>query len=289
MMKETSAIVILERKAARLRASTGNPKLCSKLASPLSTRELFTFSIVRPFKMLFFSSICLAISVYIAITYAYLYILFTTFTSVFSTVYGWKGGIIGLSFLGLGIGSLLGQFIFTHYGNRIAQKHMTRGDFVPEHRLYIMAGGAIFLPIGFFVYGWGVEYRVHFMVPIIGSGLVGFGLLMIFMPSMAYLVDVFTMHAASAMAASTVLRSLAAATIPLSSQKSTYSQGFKHTDTPLLNELWLTFVALRLVYAAMGYGWGNSLLGFVGFALMPIPFLFIKYGERIRSRSTIKF
>lgn len=69
------------------------------------------------------------------------------------------------------------------------------------------------------------------------------------------------MHAASAMAANTVLRSLFAALIPLSSQK---------------------------MYAALGYGWGNSLLGFISILLVPIPFLFIRYGERIRTRSTIR-
>jgi len=100
------------------------------------------------------------------------------------------------------------------------------------------------------------------MVPIIGTGFIGFGLLMTFMPSNTYLVDVFTVHAASAMAANTVLRSLCAALIPLSSQK---------------------------MYQAMGYGWGNSLLGFIGFALVPIPFLFIKYGERIRERNKVTF
>lgn len=84
---------------------------------------------------------------------------------------------------------------------------------------------------------------------------------MTFMPANTYLVDVFTVHAASAMAANTVLRSLCAAFIPLSSQK---------------------------MYAAMGYGWGNSLLGFVSLLLVPIPFLFIRYGERIRTSSTVK-
>lgn len=83
---------------------------------------------------------------------------------------------------------------------------------------------------------------------------------MTFMPANVYLVDVFTVHAASAMAANTVLRSLCAALIPLSSQK---------------------------MYAAMGYGWGNSLLGFVALFLVPIPFLFLRYGERIRMRSTV--
>ena len=87
------------------------------------------------------------------------------------------------------------------------------------------------------------------------------GLLMTFMPANTYLVDVFTVHAASAMAANTVLRSLMAALIPLSSQR---------------------------MYEVLGYGWGNSLLGFVSLLLVPIPFLFLRYGERVRERSTVK-
>lgn len=261
LMSETSAPVILERKAKRLREETGNTKLKSKLDSGLSPKDLFMFSIVRPTKMLTRSTICFAISLYVAITYTYLYILFTTFTTIYQNQYHWHGGVVGLSFLGLGIGSLIGQTVFTHYGNRTAHKHIKRGDFKPEHRLYIMALGGFFLPIGLFWYGWSVQAHAHYMVPIVGTGLVGFGLLMTFMPANTYLVDVFTVHAASAMAANTVLRSLMAALIPLSSQK---------------------------MYAALGYGWGNSLLGFVSLLLVPIPFVFIKYGERIRARSTVK-
>ncbi|KAF2868912.1 MFS multidrug transporter-like protein [Massariosphaeria phaeospora] len=261
LMRETSASIILERKAKRLRASTGNPKLRSKLDSGLSPRDLFMFSIVRPTKMLTRSTICFCMSLYIAITYAYLYILFTTFTAVFTNQYNWRGGVVGLSFLGLGVGSFLGQMVFTYYGNKTAAKHHRLGDFKPEHRLYVMAAGGFFLPIGLFWYGWSVQAQTHYMVPIIGTGFVGLGLLMTFMAATTYLVDVFTIHAASAMAASTVLRSLMAALIPLSSQK---------------------------MYAALDYGWGNSLLGFVSLLLVPIPFLFIKYGERIRARSTVK-
>lgn len=261
LMSETSAVIILQRKVNRLKASTGNSKLRSKLDTGLTTRQLFKFSIVRPTKMLFLSTICFSISLYIAITYSYLYILFTTFSVVFKEQYGWKGGISGLSFLGLGIGSLIGQLVYVRYGNKIVDKHIKRGDFCPEHRLYMMCIGGIFIPCGLFIYGWSVQYKTHFMVPEVATGFIGFGLLMSFMPATTYLVDVFTVHAASAMAASTVLRSVAAAFIPLSSQT---------------------------MYKKMGYGWGNSMLGFISLLMVPMPFLFIKFGERIRARSTVK-
>ncbi|KAJ8112197.1 hypothetical protein OPT61_g5384 [Boeremia exigua] len=221
LMNETAAPTILARKAKRLRAETGNDKLRSKFDGGLSSKELFKFSIVRPAKMLTRSTICFAISLYIAITYTYLYILFTTFSSVFSNQYGWRGGITGLSFLGLGIGSLIGQFTYTYFGNRSVAEHMKRGDFKPEHRLHIMCIGGFFIPVGFLIYGWSTEFQTHWIVPLVGTGIVGFGMLMIFMPANTYLIDVFTMHAASAMAANTVFRSFMAAIVPLSSQKIT--------------------------------------------------------------------
>jgi hypothetical protein len=81
------------------------------------------------------------------------------------------------------------------------------------------------------------------------------------MPANVFLIDVFTRHAASAMAANTVLRSVVAAILPIAGPS---------------------------MYAKLGYGLGNSLLGIVALVLVPIPWIFIKYGERLRTRSTLK-
>lgn len=76
------------------------------------------------------------------------------------------------------------------------------------------------------------------------------------MPIQLYLVDAFTIYAASALAANTVLRSLVGAILPL---------------------------AGRQMYMTLGLGWGNSLLAFIALAMCPIPLIFYKYGERIRT------
>ena len=70
-----------------------------------------------------------------------------------------------------------------------------------------------------------------------------------------YLVDAFTIHAASAIAANTVLRSTVGAVLPL--------------------------CGLRM-YDKLGLGWGNSLLAFIAVAMIPLPYIFYRYGERIR-------
>lgn len=106
-----------------------------------------------------------------------------------------------------------------------------------------------------FLYGWTADKHVFWIAPIIGTGLVGLGLLATFMPIQTYLVDAFTIYAASALAANTVLRSLVGALLPLAGQK---------------------------MYATLGLGWGNTLLAFIAVAMCPIPVIFYKYGERIR-------
>lgn len=71
----------------------------------------------------------------------------------------------------------------------------------------------------------------------------------------AYTIDAFTIYAASALAANTIVRSVMAAVLPLAAPK---------------------------MYATLGYGWGNSLLAFLALAMVPVPFLLMKYGEKMR-------
>lgn len=76
-----------------------------------------------------------------------------------------------------------------------------------------------------------------------------------------YLIDAFTIYAASALAANTVVRSVAGAVLPLAGLS---------------------------MYKALGLGWGNSLLGFIAVGLIPVPILILRYGEWLRKRFEIK-
>ncbi len=76
-----------------------------------------------------------------------------------------------------------------------------------------------------------------------------------------YLVDTFTVYAASALAANTIARSVAGAVLPLA--------------------------GLRM-YGTLGIGWGNSLLGFIALGMVPVPFLILKRGEYLRKKFELK-
>ena len=138
----------MERKAKRLRQETGNPSLKSKLASDLSQRDRFKLAIVRPLKLLVLSPIVLALSTFMAVVYGYLYLLFTTMTEVFESTYQFSSGAVGLTYLGIGIGSLLGLFVFGAASDRIVKHKSKNGEMKPEYRLPPMIPGAFIIPIG---------------------------------------------------------------------------------------------------------------------------------------------
>jgi hypothetical protein len=42
------------------------------------------------------------------------------------------------------------------------------------------------------------------------------------------------------------------------------------------------------MYDTLGLGWGNSLLGFISLALLPVPWAILKWGEFLRKKYEIK-
>ncbi|KLU88220.1 hypothetical protein MAPG_07207 [Magnaporthiopsis poae ATCC 64411] len=66
------------------------------------------------------------------------------------------------------------------------------------------------------MYGWGIDGGVHWMLPLVGTAITGFGSILIFAGIQTYLVDAFEEYAASAVGANAVLRGLAGALLPLS-------------------------------------------------------------------------
>ena len=181
-MRETYAYVILQRKTNRMRRETGNSHLRSALDTGRDPKELLKFSIVRPLKMLLLSPIVFILSLYQAVVYGYLYLLFTTFPRVFQIQYGFSSGSVGLTYLGAGVGSFFGLIICGAASDRLVATLTKRngGAAKPEYRLPLMYLGAFFIPIGLFLYGWSADKNVHWIVPIIGTAFIGVGMFTIF-------------------------------------------------------------------------------------------------------------
>jgi MFS family permease len=259
VMRESNPSVLLKRKAKRLQKETGNPNLRSKLDQGLTTKQLLARAVVRPSKLLFTSPVCGLFCLYNAFVYSILYLFFTTFPFLFTKVYNFNEGAIGLSYIGSGIGMFSGMLFYGMTSDKLMQRLTKKYGAErpkPEYRLPLTMFASPFIPVGLFIYGWTAQNHVHWAVPMLGTMFVGFGFTMVMSSIANYMIDTFTVYAASAMGAIVISRSIFGGTFPL--------------------------FALHL-YDALGWGWGNSLLGFIALVGCGIPPLFWFYGEQLRT------
>ncbi|TCD69329.1 hypothetical protein EIP91_008085 [Steccherinum ochraceum] len=246
-LRETYAPVIRLRIAKKSadpeKAAEQHPHLAT---SHSSGYHVLWVSLSRPFILLTQSFVCFLVSLYMALQYGFYYLMFSTFPKLFSETYGFRPGASGLAYLGLGVGFL----ISTAFG----------GKGKPEFRVPALIIGSLFVPVGLFWYGWSAQAATHWIVPIIGTGILGFGMMATYLPIQLYLVDTFT-YAASALAAAVVFRSVFAFVFPLFGDQ---------------------------MYDALGYGGGNSLLAGIAIVLgIPFPIWLYYNGEAIRARSSL--
>lgn len=260
LVPETYGPVLLRRRAAKLSKMTGKVYR-SKLdvdKGKVSLKEAFTTSISRPWILLFTEPIVLLLSVYMAIIYGTLYLLFGAFPIVFEIQRGWNQGVSGLAFLGIMIGEML-AILYSIYDNKryIKVQKAHKGFAPPEARLPILIIASVLLPVGLFWFAWTNSKSVHFMASIAAGVPFGAGMVLIFLGIMNYLVDSYTIFAASVLAANSVLRSLFGMAFPLFT---TY------------------------MYKNLGIHWASSIPAFLALACAPCPLIFYKYGAQIRKR-----
>lgn len=161
-MRETHPNTLLERKAVYLRRATGNPHLRSKLDRGLTKQQVIVAALVRPTKLLIL--FVLVLSIYVALIFGLLYLLFATFSMVFEDQYGFSTGISGLSYLGLGLSEFLGLLTFGILSDRLLKAKMAADNVQeskPEYRLVLMMWFPPVIGPGLFIYGWSAYYQVH--------------------------------------------------------------------------------------------------------------------------------
>ncbi|KAI9041298.1 MFS general substrate transporter [Aspergillus affinis] len=275
--RETYQVTILMRKAKQRRRETGNLDLRSKYETgetdASAASKLFD-AFIRPLRLLIRSPILILITVYISVVYGYVYLMMTTIAPVFQEIYSFSTGASGLCFLGLCLGLALGAFICSFLLDRYIRMAKARASaaaaaaaqqigsddpspITPEHRLPPVLFSCIFMSSGFFLFGWTVHVHVHFIVPIIGTAIIGLGLVATTISLQTYIVDVFGIYAVSATSAMLVPRNASAAFLPLA-------------GPPLFQRL--------------GYHWGGTLLGLVVLAFAVMPMGFMRWGGKLRGR-----
>lgn len=164
-----------------------------------------------------------------------------------------------LPLIGTAIGAFLGGLALYLWSQNQKDSSQSEKTSAPEDRLPGAMAGAILLVISVFWFAWTAEYNsIHWIVPTIAGVFLAAATLLIFVVLLNYVIDSYEIYAASAVAANTVLRSACAASLPL------------FTD---------------YMFNALGVGGAGSLIGGLAVLLLPIPFVFRKYGAALRARS----
>ncbi|KAF4873426.1 MFS transporter prlG [Colletotrichum siamense] len=261
---ETNHFVLLRRRTEKLKKVLGRDDLVSvyDISTPSTSRRelaILAAGIIKPFQFITMSPIVPLLAVYMAFIFGLLYLLLTTVASVFTDTYDWPLEICGLAYLGLGLGFVIGLIItaWTSDATVIRLTKSNGGEYKPEMRLAPSIIFALFVPISFFWYGWATDQQVHWIVPILGLAPFGFGMMGIFASIQTYFIDISGHYSASILSALTTVRCIFGCFLPLAGPQ---------------------------MYASLGLGWGNSLLGFLGLLLIPVPLAIYRFGGGLREK-----
>ncbi|KAI3320511.1 major facilitator superfamily domain-containing protein [Xylariaceae sp. AK1471] len=255
---ETYAPVLLRRRAARMTKITGNVYQdvvqCDK--GVISAKQLFASALSRPWKLFFREPIVLLLSLYMAIIYGTLYSFFGAFPIVYEEVRGWSLGLGGLAFVGVAIGMITGVMCAI-WVNIQYRRISAAGKATPETRLKAGMIGSILIPVSLFWFAWTNSPSISAIASIAAGAPFGTGMVLVYLAITNYLVDAYTIYAASALAANAVLRCLFGAVFPL--------------FTPAQ-------------YHNLGIHWAATIPAFLALGCVPFPWLLFRYGKAIRRK-----
>lgn len=184
VIPETYPPVLLRKRAAKLSKDTGKVYRSRGDVDqgPTTFGHVFKTSLSRPWVLLFQEPIVLLLSIYMAIIYGTLYMLFSAFPIVYQQNRGWSPGIGGLAFLGVAVGMMLAVLYSIWDNKRYARiSDENKGFAPPEARLPICMIGGIAVPIGLFWFAWTNYPSLQYMISIAAGVPFGFGMVLIFL------------------------------------------------------------------------------------------------------------
>jgi MFS family permease len=261
-LPESSGSVILLAKARQLRRE-GKKAYTAEELNHTPLYKVIIKSVQRPVYMLYTESVVFVATLWSSFSLGTIYLFTQSVEQVYAELYGWDPVQAGYVQIAIVIGEILGCALCV-YSDRWYYESATRnteapGTPIPEARLYAsIIGGCFGVTGGMFVYGWTSYPTIHCMAPTIGLAMVGFGTTAVVVSIANYLIDAYTKYAASALGAVGLIENTAIAFLPLAS---------------------------TAMYTNLRFQWASSLLGFVSLVLVVTPFLVLKWGKEIRSRS----
>lgn len=156
-LPETSSDAILLRRAKRLRELTGRSDLKSASEikqAQMSPRHIAFDALIKPWEINILDPAMLFTTVYTALIYGLYYSFFESFPLVYRDMYNFNLGELGLAFLALLIGLIVGVVVYCAYFYYVGDPKMAEMESVPpEARLWPGLIASFLIPIGLFIFG----------------------------------------------------------------------------------------------------------------------------------------
>ncbi|CCF55847.1 hypothetical protein KAFR_0A04120 [Kazachstania africana CBS 2517] len=283
LMPETHKGIILQRRAKKRNLNLIKP---TKEDRKNFLKITMTITVFRPLKMLTVEPIVLVFSIYVAFIFAVLFAFFEAYPVIYQSVYMMSSGVSGLPFLGIGIGLWIGSLFYILLDRKLLFPKAPEGTpelenptskrvqpyrghrdpetnqllpLIPEQLLLPCKIGAVALPVALFWQAWTARTDVHWMAPIAAGVPFGFGLILIFFSVIMYFSACYPpLVVASTLAANNLLRYVMSSIFPLFTIQ---------------------------MYEKMKIKWASTLFALICIVMVPIPWIFERYGKKLRRRS----
>lgn len=280
IIHESYSPVLLAAKAKKLRKATGMNYQTKFEQAHARLSSKLTASLARPLRLLATRPIIHVLSLILAYNFGVYCLALSSFAALWTDKYHDSISTSGLHYIAISLGSTVSAQIGGPLTDRVYAhlKSKAKGTVSPEYRVPMMVPGALLMPIGLFWYGWSAEKGVFWLVTDFGAAIFrydylqlrlspnqrsvklipwSFGVMLSSQAFLAYIIDEFGKHSASANAGVRILSNIMGFAFPIFAPK---------------------------LYRELGYGWGNSLLAFLYLAMgVPAPLLLWKWGPKLRA------
>jgi MFS family permease len=252
IIRETYTPVLLQRKAN----AEGITAL--EAQSSCAKRNQFATKLLRPLHILTHRPIIWIISLISALSFSAYTLVLSSYAALWITHYEQSELVSSLHYISIALGSTIAGQIGSRFMDRmyfiLCARNNSEG--IPEYRIPYLLSGILLMPVGLFWYGWSAERKLHWLMVDVGTLVFTLGSFVASQAIMAYQLSEFREFSASANGASRGIPYVLAFVFPIFAPD---------------------------LYDALGYGWGNTVLGFVGFGVgAPMCGMLWVWGKKMR-------
>lgn len=265
--RETFVPILLRWKARQLRKITGDDRFVTEASlTPIPCWTRLKRMVCRPFQVTATEPILILLTLWLTLVWVIMF----TFLSGYKYIFGSKGhiydtsqGVTGLCFAGMAAGLLLSSATVPLVGLKLRRdqhraRHEGHDGLLPESRLWYGLISAPAVPVALFWMAWTDSRSISIWVPLAASVLLGYGLLGVFTSSYEYIIHAYGTSSGPALSFNTFTRYVVAGVM-----------------VEVAPSMWRN----------PGPRWTLTTLGCVSAVLVPVPYVFFRYGSRIRARS----